>query len=277
MTSNPLYKRGKRMKKITLITIAALVFVGVAYAALDATLLQNAVMLAPQATQSEHEQTELFAATNRTTSLTATGTVKANADFYGKGTIVLVFSGNDDVAYSNQAFLVTGTNAALSGTTVETLIGEHDDDDLDIQAVEVNLDTLAGTHFAVKFVSVTDNSEPMRFGADLVHGKIPTALQTINSPAVDKMPFTGVANIVVAVAPPVKGATNYTAAVQIQHATASTGTWSNVTGRTATVTGASGGIATIPYDMTGGNRYLRAVVTTTNDVGAVSITVNSFK
>jgi hypothetical protein len=265
------------MKKITLITIAAGAVAGAVYAALDASLLQNAVMLSPQATQSDHTETAMVAPTNITESATVTGTIRANADYYGKGTIVLAFNGNNDAAYSNKAYLVTGTNSTLAGTVVATEIGDHDSNAIDIQTAQVDLDELAGTHFAVRFVAVTDNSAAVRFASDLVHGSVPSALQTINSPAVDKMPFTGVANVVVAVAAPAKGATNYTASVQIQHAPASTGTWANVTGRTATVTGASGGIATIPYDMTSGNRYLRAVVTTTNDVGAVGITINSFK
>jgi hypothetical protein len=265
------------MKKITMITVAALAFSGMVYAALDASLLQNAVMLAPQATQAEQTETAMVAPTNITESATVTGTIRTNADYYGKGTIVLAFNGNDDAAYSNKAYLVTGTNSTLAGTVVATEIGDHDSNAIDIQTAEIDLDALAGTHFAVRFIAVTDNSKAVRFASDLIHGVVPTAAQVINSAAVDKMPFTGVANVVVSVAPPIKGATNYTAAVQIQHATASTGTWANVTGRTATVTGASGGIATIPYDMTGGNRYLRAVVTTTNDVGAVGITINSFK
>jgi LysM repeat protein len=51
-----------------------------------------------------------------------------------------------------------------------------------------------------------------------------------------------------------------------------------VTGKVATLTGNSAGAVTvIPWEFGAGNRYLKAVVTTTNDVAAVSATVHSFK
>ncbi len=98
---------------------------------------------------------------------------------------------------------------------------------------------------------------------------------TLNGAAVDKMPFTGTAAITFAIGAQTNAA--FSATLQIQHAPASTGTFANVTGATSTLTGTNATSATIPYDMTGGNRYLRASVTTTNGTAPIAVTLTSFK
>jgi len=97
----------------------------------------------------------------------------------------------------------------------------------------------------------------------------------VTSTVVDKMPFTGVANIVLALGVN----TGATMVVQLQTAPASTGTFANVTGKTVTLTGTNGTSDVIGYDMTSGNRYLRVTVTNTSATaqGSVSGTINSFK
>ena len=96
----------------------------------------------------------------------------------------------------------------------------------------------------------------------------------LNGAAVDKMPFTGVGAIVISVGTP---GTNegFSVTFQVQHAPNSTGTFVNVTGKTATRTTA--GVSVIPYDFTSGDRYLRLVATTTNDVAPIAATINSYK
>ena len=98
-------------------------------------------------------------------------------------------------------------------------------------------------------------------------------------PAFDRSSFTGTGVIIVSVG---ASDTNTTATtVQLQHATAATGTFANVAGAAATFTGATGGtngaVKVIPVDLTGGNRYWRLLVTTTNGTAPVSATLSAWR
>ena len=97
----------------------------------------------------------------------------------------------------------------------------------------------------------------------------------VTSTVVDKMPFTGVANIVVTMGVN----TGATVNVQLQTAPNATGTFASVTGATAALAGTNGATATIPYDTTGGSRYVRLLATNSN-AGAeanIAATINSYR
>ena len=100
-----------------------------------------------------------------------------------------------------------------------------------------------------------------------------SAAAVVNSTSVDKMPYTGVANIVISLGVNT-GATVY---AQLQTAPYSTGTFANVTGASASLTGTNGAITNITYDTTRGSQYFRIVVSNGN-AGATAIigaTVNA--
>lgn len=265
------------MKKI-LIGIAALcAMAGVAYAALDAyARLQNVVMLTPQETSATRTETAVVAASSYTTNWSVQSAIYTTSLFYGKADLVASFNGNDDAAYTNALFLLTSTNAAMTHVVTTQQVFGVEADEISVATSEIDFSDLS-TYWAVRFVGETDNAKAARFSAKLIHSSVPSETQTITGSAVDKMPFTGTANIIVSVAPPAKGATDFAATVQIQSANATTGAWANVSGMSTTITGASGGIGNIMYDTTGGKKYIRAVYTTTNDTAAASVIVNSFK
>jgi hypothetical protein len=98
----------------------------------------------------------------------------------------------------------------------------------------------------------------------------------LEGPAVDKMPFTGTGAIVYQVGAQAGTNEGFQITIQIQSAPNSTGTFANVTGSVAVVTETEGELGVIPYDFTGGHRYLRAVITSTNDVAPVAVTINSY-
>jgi hypothetical protein len=91
--------------------------------------------------------------------------------------------------------------------------------------------------------------------------------------AVDKMPFTGVAGVVV-----VLGAnTGAVANVKLQSSATGTNGWADIAGASANVTGTNGVVATIPYDTTGGSRYIRVSVTNSTAVAPITVILNSYK
>jgi len=111
----------------------------------------------------------------------------------------------------------------------------------------------------------------------LYHDAIGTAAISVTGDAVDTMPYQGTATIVVEYGAVKKGADGFSGTVQIQSATTSGGSYTNVTGLSTTFTNTAGGSAVIPYDTTGGKRYLKAVYTTTNDVTDISVWINGYK
>jgi hypothetical protein len=263
------------MKTIIMAALIA-VYIGTAQAAQDASaLLQNSVILAPTGTQPERLTAALVASQAFTTNATATSGGKAASGYFGKGNVLLTFSGNADAAYTNVATIAQGPSAGSLTNTITTIA--HGGDTIAIESYEIDFDALTQAYWGVTFAAETDNAAAYRFAADVIYDGVPSAAQTITSDAYDKMPLTGIANVVVTVGTPKKGATNFVATVQLQSASTSGGSYTNVTGALATITGASGGSDTIAWDTTGGKRYIKAVYTTTNDVADVAITVNSFK
>jgi hypothetical protein len=114
-------------------------------------------------------------------------------------------------------------------------------------------------------------------GAVLVRDKARAAAQVVTGPTVDTINYKGAGVIAVQIGSPVLGATNYVGTAAIQSSADGSTSWANVSGKTATVTGATGGRTAIPWEFGAGNRYLRATFTTTNDVSSVSATLHSFK
>jgi len=170
---------------------------------------------------------------------------------------------------------VQGPSAVALTNVVATIA--HGGNAIALRTYEIDFSTLTQSHWGVSFAGETDNAAAYRFAAKAVTRSIPSAAQTVTGSAVDKMPFTGTANIVVSVGPGKEGSSTFATTVRIQSADTSNGSYTNVAGMATTITGASGGIATIPYDTTGGKRYIRAVATTTNDVAPLSVIINSFK
>jgi hypothetical protein len=91
--------------------------------------------------------------------------------------------------------------------------------------------------------------------------------------AVDKMPFNGVAGVVV-----VLGAnTGAVANVKLQSSPTGTNGWVDIAGASTSVTGTNGVVKTIPYDTTGGNKYIRVSVTNATAVAPITVILNSYK
>jgi hypothetical protein len=263
------------MKRFLVAACCAALLAATAHAALDATLLQNVTLLPVTSAPVERKEAELLAGQNFTTNATVTGGGYAASGYFGKGQIVLTFSGNDDAAYTNVATIAQGPSAESLTNTIATVA--HGGDALGVTIYEIDFDALTQSHWGVTFAAATDNSKAYRFGADLIYDGVPTAGATITGSAVDRTALTGTAAIHVNVGAGKAGASTFATSVQIQHANASTGVWVNVTGATATVSGASGGAAVIPYDATSGLKYLRAVLVQTNDVADVNAVITSYK
>ena len=264
------------MKKV-LIALTVSLFAAAAFAAFDASQLQNATVLAARGRPDVFASKALVTFAAFTTNSSNVSTLQTTADYYGKAQLVIVFSGNADAAYTNDVAIKQG--AATATNTVATF--GHTGNTRSIQVYELDFtNNVTLAKWAVEYEAVTDNAAAYSVGVHLIYpdGATPaTAGKTVHGPAVDKMPFAGTAGIVVSLGSAERGATNFTGTVTIQDSTDGSTGWTNVTGASTAIVGASGGIATIPYDMTRGKRYIRAVLNTTNDVGAASIIINSYK
>jgi hypothetical protein len=113
---------------------------------------------------------------------------------------------------------------------------------------------VAGLSFVA--IAALDTST-LQNGVAFVPQSINSGAAAVSGVAFDKMSYSGVANIIVVI-----GAnTGATVNAQLQTAPASTGTFANVTGASVSVTGTNGAVGEIAYDLTGGSRYFRLVVT----------------
>jgi hypothetical protein len=91
--------------------------------------------------------------------------------------------------------------------------------------------------------------------------------------AVDKMSFTGVAGVVA-----ILGAnTGSVATVTLQSSATGTSDWVNISGTATEMTGTNGLVQTIPYDTTGGSRYIRVAVTNATAIAPITVIINSYK
>jgi len=91
--------------------------------------------------------------------------------------------------------------------------------------------------------------------------------------AVDKIPFTGTAGVVV-----VLGVnTGSVATVKLQSSATGTNAWSDISGASAVMTGTNGLVSTIGYDTTGGSKYIRVSVTNTTAIAPITVILNSYR
>ena len=266
------------MKKKAL--IAGLVCVAsVAIAALDTALLYHDAFLPAQSATVEKDSLLLLGPVGVTNGASAVGSAIDVSAYSGLGSIVSLLGARSGEAHTSTVAVVYGFTSspatALTTATQASATAKYEDD-------EIDFDTLKGTNAALyikaTLTNVAGDENAMIGGAVLVFDKARAAAQTITGDAVDTILYKGNGCIVVSIGTPVLGAANFTGTVQIQSAAASTGTWANVSGKTATLTGNGAGAATtIPWEFGAGSRYLRAIVTTTNDIAPVAATIHSFK
>ena len=148
-----------------------------------------------------------------------------------------------------------------------------------IYSIEQNLDTLQGTNAALYALATFSNlcEEALTTYAagfaSLQVGAARAATQTNTGSGVDTINYKGFGTIVVDVGTPLNGSTAYTNVFTLQHGVASTGAWTTVTA----VTNTAADVDEISYQFGKGGRYIRGIVTTINDAGPVSATINAYK
>jgi hypothetical protein len=263
------------MKRLLIAVAALACFSLAARAALDTyALTYHDQVLAAQATTLERTVVDLFAPQPMDPGENTAGSFIDLTSYVGEALLVAsVDLGTMTVSLGYETNALTVTNYAFTGTS-------------DVQTATINLSTLRGTNAGLYAQAIcTNSSEDTTNSATacLVVGTPRAALQTITGSAVDTVNYKGFGTVVVSIGAPVNSATNFAATVTIQHAAASTGTYVTVTNSAgsaliATASGnAAGAVTRLPYEFGKGGRYIRAVVTTTNDAAAVAVTLNSFK
>jgi hypothetical protein len=267
------------MKRIGLMTAVAVFAMAGAGLAFDTSLTYHDQLLAAQAPTLEKDSVLLLGPVSATNGAAVAGTAVNVSTYAGKGLIVAGLGARSAASDTSTVSVVYGytsspTNALVTFTQTSATAKYED--------YEIDFATLKGTNAALyvkaTFTNVEGDATPMIGGAVLVFDKARAALQTVTGSAVATAKYKGFGTLVVSIGAPSLGATNFTGTVRIQSANASTGTWANVSGKTATATGnAAGAVTEIPYEMGAGKPYIRAVFTTTNDVAPVAVTINAFK
>jgi hypothetical protein len=266
------------MKKL-IILAASMAAIGTAYAALDTALLYHDAFLPAQSTTLEKDSLLLLGPVGASNGVAVAGSAVNVSAYSGKGLVVGLLGARTDAGHTSTVAVVYGHTSspatALVTWTQASATAKFED-------IELDFATLKGTNAALyvkaTFTNVAGDENAMIGGAALVFDKARAAAQTITGSAVDTINYKGFGSVVVSLGTPVLGATNYLASVQIQSSANGSTSWANVSGKTATLTGnAAGAVTVIPWEFGAGNRYLRPVVTTTNDVGSVAITIHSFK
>lgn len=262
------------MRKMLILCVAALM-AGSGFAALDTVLLYHDAFLPAQAVAAEMDDDAIVPSATFTTNA-VWGAGVAKSGYKGIGIVTLVQAGNADAAYTNVAVIAQGPDAATLTNVIATVA--HGENTLKTTAVEVDFDALTQAYWGVTFTAETDNAAAYSVSANVVSLKTPDGVTTNTGSYVDTINYKGTGCIVVSLGAGIQGSTSYTGTVYIQSAATSGGEYANVAGKTATITGTdSGAVTVIPWEFGKGNRYLRAVFTTENDVGPVSATIHSFK
>jgi len=245
----------------------------------DTLVTYHDQMLAAQSATLEKDSVLLLGPVSATNGAAVAGSAVNASTYTGKGLLITALGARSGAGDTSTVAVVYGPTSspatALATYTQTTATAKYDD-------LEVDFATLKGTnatlYLKATFTNVEGDTNPMIGGAVLVFDKARAAAQVITGSAVATEKYKGFGTIVVSIGAPSLGATNFTGTVQIQSAAASTGTWANVSGKTATATGnAAGAVTEIPYEMGAGKPYIRAIFTTTNDVAPVAVTINSFK
>jgi len=267
------------MNKNGLKLAAALIAVAGAVWAFDTSLTYHDQMLAAQSATLQKDSLLLLGPVGATNGATVAGSAIDVSAYAGKGLVVVGQGARSADGDTSTVAIVYGFDSspatALATYTQTTATAKY-------SSTEVDFATLKGTNAALYLKATLANVEgddtAMIGGAVLIYDKARTAAQVITGDAVATAKYKGFGTLVVSIGAPSLGATNFSGVVTIQSAAASTGTWANVSGKTATATGnAAGAVTEIPYELGAGKPYIRAVFTTTNDVAPVAVTINAFK
>jgi hypothetical protein len=267
------------MKRFVSLIVAALIVATGAALAFDTSLTYHDQMLAAQSATLEKDSLLLLGPVAHSNEGSTAGSAIDVSAYAGYGTVIGALGARSGAGNTNTVAIVYGYDSspatALVTFTQTTATAKYEE-------YEVDFATLKGTNAALylkaTYTNVAGDDTNTIGGAVLVFDKARTAAQVITGSAVSTAKYKGFGTIVVSIGAPSLGATNFTGVVQIQSAAASTGTWANVSGKTATATGnAAGAVTEIPYELGAGNPYIRALFTTTNDVAPVAVTINSFK
>jgi len=267
------------MKKKLAIMIAGMLGVSCAVAAFDTVLLNHDAFVPAQASTLDKESVLLVgpvAVTNGGADVE--GTAVDVSEYAGYGRIVGGLGARSGADHTSTVAVVYGftesPDTALVTYTQTTATAKY-------ESTEIDFATLKGTNAALyvkaTFSNVAGDENAMVGGAVLVRDKARTALQTVTGSAVDTIDYHGNGCIVVQIGNSVLGSTNFVGSFVVQSSANGSTAWTNVTGKVASVTGATGSATTIPYEFSQGKRYLRGVYTTSNDVASVSATIHSFK
>lgn len=263
------------MKRFLIMVVAVVAACVSVQGALDTGLTYHDQMLAASAPLLEADDVLLLGPSSATNGDAVAGSAIDVSAYAGKGLIVNSFGARSAAGDTSTVAVVYGftsspTNAVVTHSQASATAK--------FESYEIDFDTLKGTNAALylkaTFTNVEGDATAMNGSSVLIRNKARAALQTVTGSAVDTQKYKGFGTIVVSIGSGVLGATNFTGTVAIQAASASTGTWAAVSGKTATTEGA---VTEIPYEFGKGNRYIRAVYTTTNDVAPVAVTINSFK
>jgi hypothetical protein len=261
---------------LILATLAALL--PLAGFAIDANQLHYVEILPAQASTLEKTDLLLLGPVSNTNGGSTAGSAINVSTYEGYGVIVAGLGARSAAGDTSTVAVVYGFTAspatALVTFTQTTATAKF-------ESYEFDFDTLQGTNAALylkaTFANVEGDTTPMIGSAVLVYDAA-RADQTITGSAVDVSAYKGNATIVTTMGGAVNEAAGYTNTVTIQHATASTGTWSTVTNlagtaATETVVGATGEVDTYPIDLGRLHKYIRAVSVQQNDAGSVGVTL----
>lgn len=267
------------MKKISAILVS-LVVCGcgaAAYAALDTAATYHDSVIPAQSTTLIQTNVVLIApgATTNNSSVTS-GATKDISAYPGTGLLSVGFGTGIDASYTGTVTVIFSTDTTVEQTNTFTHTGTTAGQ---IYSIEVDFDTLQGTNaylYVTGVYSVVCGEAEDTYAAasaQLTVGAARGAAQSITGSAVDTINYKGFGTIVVDVGTPLNGSAAYTNVVTIQHGVASTGAWTTV----SSVTNTAADVDEISYEFGKGGRYIRALVSTTNDAGPVSVTLNAFK
>jgi len=264
------------MKKIAT-ALVSLSLCASAFAALDTSLTYHDSVLPAESTTLIQTPVLLLGPTAATNLQTVSGSEVTATAYQGTCLLVAGFGIGKSAAYTGTVYVYWGTATGVyTSSNVFTQTGTTA---AKYSSAEVDMDTLQGTNaalYALATYSINDAAiadTQAVAGVSLLYGAARSATQTNTGSAVDTINYKGFGTIVVDVGTPLNGSSAYTNVVTIQHGATSTGSWTTV----SAVTNTAADVDEIAYQFGKGGRYIRAVVTTVNDAGPASVTLNAFK
>lgn len=265
-----------------LVAIIAYLLLAVAMparAALDASQATYVEILPAQASLLEKTDLLLLGPVSNTNGDSTAGSAIDVSAYEGKAIVINGLSARSGASHTSTVSVVYGFDespaTALVTSTQTTATALFD-------SYEFDFDTLQGTNAALylkaTFANVAGDSNAMLGASCLVYDAARSAAQSITGTGVDVSAYKGGGAFVVQCGGAVNESTNYTATVTLQHsASLASGytTITNVAGTAGvlTLTGTTGSVQEYAVDMAGLHKYVRAVVSQTNDVGSVGVTL----